>query len=270
MTAPGTPVVFIHGLWIHSSSWAPWVELFTAAGYRPIAPGWPGDSETVAGTRARPERLAGVGLEDIATHYRGIIEELDQPPILIGHSVGGTVVQKLNLTTDLRAAVVVNPAPIKGVRALPLAQLRSSFPVLRNPANRNRVVSLSAAQFRYGFGNTLPADESDELHERFAIPGPGRPLFEVATSNVRRSSPAAVDTRTGRRAPLLFVSADRDHTVPDVVTRAAHRLYRDSPAVADLIRLPGRGHSSPFDHGWADVAGQVESWVKRHSALTAR
>jgi pimeloyl-ACP methyl ester carboxylesterase len=263
MTAPGIPVVFIHGLWIHSSSWTPWVELFHAAGYQPIAPGWPGDGETVADTRARPGRLAGVGLEDIATHYRGIIEGLDRPPIVIGHSVGGTVVQKLNLTTDLCAAVVLNPAPIKGVRALPLAQLRSSFPVLRSPGNQKRVIALSAEQFRYGFGNTLTADESDELYERFAIPGPGRPLFEVATSNFRSSSPAAVDTRTGRRAPLLFVSAERDHTVPDVVTRAAHRLYRDSPAVADLIQLPGRGHSAPFDHGWADVADQVESWVKR-------
>lgn len=269
MTAPGIPVVFVHGLWIHSSSWDPWVDLFRSAGYRPIAPGWPGDSDTVADTRARSARLAGVGLEDIAAHYNAIIADLDQPPIVIGHSVGGTVVQKLNLTTGLRAAVVLNPAPIKGVRALPLAQLRSSFPVLRNPGNSDRVVSLSRGQFRYGFGNTLSAGESDELYERFAIPGPGRPLFEVATSNFRRNSPAAVDTRTGRRAPLLFVSAERDHTVPDVVTRAAHRLYRNSPVPADLVQLAGRGHSSPFDSGWADVAGRVESWLERRLADSA-
>ncbi|TQS43313.1 alpha/beta hydrolase [Cryptosporangium phraense] len=259
----GIPVVFVHGLWIQASSWAPWIELYRNAGYRPIAPGWPGDGETATETRAHPGRLAGVGLDEITAHYAGIIAGLDEPPIVIGHSVGGAVVQKLNGLASLRAAVVISPAPVRGVRALPLAQLRSSFPVLRNPGNTKRTVALTVEQFRYGFGNALSRSESDELYEAYAIPGPGRPIFEVATSNLRRRSPASVDTRTASRAPLLFVAAEHDHTVPAVVTRAAYRLYRDSPAVTELLELSGKAHSCVFDHGWADVAGRIEGWLER-------
>ena len=264
MAAAAVPVVLVHGLWIHSSSWTPWIELLRSAGYRPLAPGWPGDGETVAETRARPDRLAGVGLDDLAAHYGEIVDGLDQPPVVIGHSIGGLITQKLNTTHRLRAAVAIDPAPVKGVTALPPAQLRSSFPVLRSPGNARRTVALTAEQFRYAFGNALPAVESDALHERYSIPGPGRPIFEVATSNVRRRSAAAVDTRTGDRAPLLIVSGELDHTVPDVVSRGAHRRYRGSPAVADLIRISGRGHSLVFDHGWDVVADQVVGWLSRH------
>ena len=116
MTSSAIPVIFIHGLWIHSSSWTPWIEQFQSAGYDPIAPGWPGDGDTVAESHARSDRLAGVGLDDIARHYGRIVADLEQPPIVIGHSIGGLVVQKLNVTHALRAAVAIDPAPIKGVR----------------------------------------------------------------------------------------------------------------------------------------------------------
>ncbi|MFG1926885.1 alpha/beta hydrolase [Cryptosporangium sp. NPDC048952] len=254
-------IIFVHGLWIHASSWAPWIEFYRAAGYRPIAPGWPGDLETAGSTRTDPSGLAGHGLDDIAAHYAEIIDGLDEPPIVIGHSVGGAVVQKLNSTCSLRAAVAISPAPVKGVRALPIAQLRSSFPVLKDPRNASRTVALTVEQFRYGFGNTLSRAESDELYEAFAMPGPGRPIFEVATANLRRRSPAAVNTRS--RTPLLFVAAEHDHTVPAVTTRGAHRLYRESPAAVDLVEIPGRAHSCVFDRGWEDVAGRVATWLKQ-------
>ena len=63
-----TPVVFIHGLWLHADSWKPWIELFRAAGYNPIAPGWPGEPATVAESNAHPERLANVGIDDVVEH----------------------------------------------------------------------------------------------------------------------------------------------------------------------------------------------------------
>ncbi|MFI1990858.1 alpha/beta hydrolase [Actinoplanes sp. NPDC020271] len=261
MTVAGIPVVFIHGLWIHSSSWQPWIDRFAAAGYRPIAPGWPGDADTVEESRGRADRLAGHGLDDIAAHYGRIIDTLDQPPVVIGHSVGGLITQKLGVSHRLRAAVAISPAPIKGVTPVPVAQLRSSFPALRWPGNTRRAVALSENQFRYAFGNVLTAEESRALHTAYAMPGPARTLFEIATANLRRTSPAAVDVRTGDRAPLLIVAAEQDHTVPEVVVRAAHGLYRDSPAVADLVSIAGRGHSYVFDHDWPDLADRVERWL---------
>ena len=154
-----------------------------------------------------------------------------------------------------------SPAPVRGVRAIPLSQLRSSFPALRNPANRRKAVALTERQFAYAFGNAIPAEESAELHRSLSIPSPGLPLFEVATANLRRTSPAAVDTRRADRGPLLLVASGRDHTVPAVTVRGAHRLYARGGAPAELRTYPDRGHSGVFDHGWRELADDTLAWL---------
>jgi pimeloyl-ACP methyl ester carboxylesterase len=262
MTAPDRTVLFVHGLWLHSASWDPWLELFAESGYRPIAPGWPGDSDTVEATRANPAPIAGHGFDDIVDHYAEIIRALDAPPVLVGHSFGGTVVEKLLGQGLGAAAVTVDAAQIKGVLPLPLATLRSAFPVLKNPANINRAVSLTADQFRYSFGNTLTPEESDELYQRWAIPGPGKPLFEVSAANFARHSPFKVGTENETRGPLLLIAGGQDHTVPEVITKATLTQYRHSSAVTDFEEFPDRGHSLTIDHGWPEVANLALTWLK--------
>src|SRR5262245_13629873 len=80
-TAEGTPVVFVHGLWLHADSWGAWVDLFREHGYAPVAPGWPGDGDTVEDTRENAERVAGHGIDDVVDHYAGIIGDLPAKPI---------------------------------------------------------------------------------------------------------------------------------------------------------------------------------------------
>jgi pimeloyl-ACP methyl ester carboxylesterase len=261
-----TPVVFIHGLWIHSRAWEPWLELFAAKGYEPSAPGWPGDADTVEATRANPEALDGVGIEQICHHYADHIDTLDTKPIVIGHSFGGLIAQEL-LANDLApGAVAIDPAPIKGVKKLPFSQLRSGFPVLGNPANKKRTVSLSAKQFRYSFGNAISQEESDALHAAWTIPGPGLPLFEDATANFSRTSPAKVDTHTAVRGPLLLVSGTEDHTVPKAVTLEVLGLYADNPSsTTEYQEIEGRGHSLTIDGGWRTVADVALEWLASKS-----
>ncbi|MCW2848341.1 MAG: alpha/beta hydrolase [Marmoricola sp.] len=265
-SGPGTPVVFIHGLWQHASSWAPWLELFRSRGYAPVAPGWPHEADTVAEARANPGAVAGVGIDDVTAHYAAIIDEIDQAPVIIGHSFGGLIAQKLLGQGIGRAAVAIDPAQIKGVKPLPFAQLRSGFPVLGNPGNKKKSVSLTAKQFRYGFGNAIPAEESDQLYERTTIPSPGRPLFEAAGANFSKNSAAKIDTARTNRGPLLLISGQEDHTVPDVVTRATFKLYGDSTAATDLKQFPGRGHSLAVDHGWREIADYTLTWLSQHDA----
>src|SRR3984957_953520 len=182
MTNP-TPVIFIHGLWLHASSWQPWTDLFAGEGYQPLAPGWPGDSATVAESRENPESIAGYGIDEVVEHYAAVIAGLPAAPILVGHSFGGMIAQKL-LGQDLAAAAVaIDAAQIKGVLPLPLSALRATLPVFKNPANKNRAGALPADQFRLAFGNALPEEESDALSERWAIPARGKPLFEAASAN---------------------------------------------------------------------------------------
>ncbi len=264
MATDGTPVVFVHGLWLHADSWGAWVERFRAEGYAPVAPGWPGDAATIEETRSHPERVAGHGVDDVVEHYARVIRELDVKPIVIGHSFGGLVVQRL-LGDDLAAAAVaIDPASIKGVLILPISSLRVASVALLNPANKKRAIALTAKQFRYGFGNAISAAESAELHERWTIPSPGRPLFEAAAANFSPRSPAKVNTDNAVRGPLLLTAGGKDHTAPPAITKATLKQYRKSPAVTDYKEFPDRGHSLALDSGWHEVADFVLTWLGQH------
>lgn len=261
MPAPGTPALFIHGLWLHATSWEPWMARFRDDGYEPVAPGWPNEPGTVAEAREHPEAVANLGIEEITQHYREIIEALPAPPVIVGHSFGGLFAEKLLGEGYGVAAVAIDPAQIKGVLPLPLAQLRSGLPALGNPANLHKSVSLTAKEFRFGFGNAVSPEESDELFEAWTIPSPAKPLFEAAIANFALHSPAKVDTDNADRGPLLLVSGTADHTVPDVVTRSTLKQYRDSTAVTHLKQFEGRGHSLTIDAGWKEVADAVLEWL---------
>ena len=265
MTSDPTPVVFIHGLWLHSDSWGGWQEFFAAAGYATSAPGWPGTQPSVEEARAHPETVAGFGIDAVVDHYAKLIGELPASPILIGHSFGGLLVQRLLGQGLGVAGVAIDAAPIRGVLALPVSSLRVASIALRNPAYRNkRAVSLTRAQFRYGFGNAVPQAESDELFDKWSVPSPGRPLFEAATANLLPRSPATVDTANAGRGPLLLIAGGQDHTVPAAVTRGTLKLYRKSPAVTDYREFGDRGHSLCMDSGWRDVADAALNWLKTH------
>jgi pimeloyl-ACP methyl ester carboxylesterase len=219
--------------------------------------------DTIAEAREHPERQAGKGIADAVGHH-AIVGSAGAKPIVMGHSFGGLVAQSL-LGQDLAAAgVAIDPAPIRGVLVLPPAQMRAAFPVLGNPANRNRSVSLTA-QFRYAFGNALSERESAQLYDAWTIPAPGRPLFEAALANLTPHSAAKVNTRNSARGPLLLISGQKDHTVPDSVTRATFSQYRHSTAVTDLRRLADRGHSLTIDSGWREVADTALNWLKAHN-----
>ncbi|ROS27988.1 alpha/beta hydrolase [Cellulomonas sp. PhB150] len=258
------PVVFIHGLWLHASSWQPWVEKFREAGYDPVAPGWPHEADTVAEARERADDVANVGIDDAVDHYAALIATLPAPPILIGHSFGGLITEKLLGQGRGAAGIAIDPAQIKGVLPLPLAQLRAGFPALGNPANLHKAVSLTKEQFRFGFGNAVSQEESDALYEQWTIPSPARPLFQAAAANFVMHSQAAVDTKNTDRGPLLLISGTADHTVPDVVTRSTFKQYRDSTAVTELRQFEGRGHSLTIDSGWEDVAQASLTWLLGH------
>jgi alpha-beta hydrolase superfamily lysophospholipase len=261
MTDAKAHVVFIHGLWLHATSWAPWQELFAGAGYETVAPGWPGDADTVEATRANPESVANHGIDEVTGHYAKIIDGLPSAPVIIGHSFGGLIAEKLLGMERGKAAIAIDAAQIKGVLQLPLSQLRGTLSVFANPANRHKAVSLTAKEFRYSFGNTLLEDESNALYERWTIPSPARPLFEAASAAFSPHSPAAVDTANEDRGPLLLTMGGKDHTVPEAITKSTLKQYRHSGAVTDLVEFADRGHSLTIDSGWHEVAAACLDWL---------
>jgi pimeloyl-ACP methyl ester carboxylesterase len=264
MTTPTKPpVVFVHGLWLHSSSWQAWVDKFAAAGYPASAADWPGDGATVEASRNNPKAIAGHGVNDVVAAYADYIATLPAKPIVIGHSFGGLIAQRLLGDGHAVAGVAIDPAPIKGVVNLPPSALRVASIALRNPLNRGRAVSLTRAQFRYGFGNALSETESDELFEKWAVPSPGKPLFEAAFAAFSPNSPVAAKTKNNDRGPLLITAGGKDHTVPASVSRTTKKLYRHSSAVTDLIEFADRGHSLSVDSGWETVADASLEWLAK-------
>ena len=257
------PVVFIHGLWLLPSSWDRWATVFEEAGFTALTPGWPDDPETVEEANAHPEVFAGKSIGDVADHYAAVIGRLTKKPAVIGHSFGGLLTQILAGRGLSAASVAIDPAPFRGVLPLPISALRSGSPVLGNPANRNRAIPLTYDQFRYAFANAVTEDEAKDLYETFAVPAPGRPLFQAATANLNPWTEAKVDTHNPDRGPLLVISGEKDHTVPWALSNAAYKQQKDNPGVTEIVEIKGRGHSLTIDSGWREVADTALAFVKR-------
>jgi len=258
-----TPVVFIHGLWLLPSSWDRWAEVFQAAGYAPITPGWPDDPETVAEANANPEVFANKTVGQVADHYAEVINKLDKKPAVIGHSFGGLLAQIIAGRALSAATVAIDGAPFRGVLPLPISALRSSAPVLSNPANRHKAVPLTYEQFRYAFANAVSEEEAHELYDTYAVPAPGAPLFQAATANLNPWTEAKVDTENPYRGPLLIVSGEKDHTVPPSISDAAYKQQLKNPGTTEFAEIPGRGHSLTIDNGWLEVAQTSLAFIER-------
>jgi len=258
-----TPVVFIHGLWLLPSSWDRWAEVFEAAGYAPLTPGWPDDPNTVEEAQAHPEVFANKTIGQVADHYEAVISRLDKKPAVIGHSFGGLLAQIVAGRGLSSATVAIDGAPFRGVLPLPFSALKSSAPVLGNPANRHRAVPLTYDQFRFAFANAVDENEAKQLYETFAVPAAGAPLFQAATANLNPWTEAKVDTENPQRGPVLIISGERDHTVPRAISEAAYHRQQRNEGVTEFVEIPNRGHSLTIDGGWREVADTALAFVKR-------
>lgn len=257
------PVVFIHGLWLLSSSWDPWAKVFEEAGYAPVTPGWPDDPNTVDEAKVHPEVFADKSITQVADHFDEVIQGLARQPAVLGHSFGGLLTQIIAGRGLSAASVAIDPAPFRGVLPLPFSALKSSSPVLGNPLNRHRAVPLTYDQFRFAFANALEEDEARELYDTYAVPAPGEPLFQAAAANLNPWTEAKVDSLTPRRGPMLIISGEKDHTVPPAIANASYKRQKRNEAVTEIVEMKDRGHSLTIDHGWREVADTALAFITR-------
>jgi non-heme chloroperoxidase len=256
-------VVFIHGLWLLPSSWDRWAQLFEEAGYAAVTPSWPDDPETLEEARANPDVFAKKTLGQIADHTAEVIGRLTMRPAVMGHSTGGLLTYMIADRGLSAASVAIDPGPFRGVLPLPISALRSASPVLRNPLNRGRAVTLTLDQFKYGWANALSEEEAEQLYETYHVAAPGVALMQMANANLNPFTEAKVDPKNPERGPLLIISGEKDHTAPWAIANAAYKRQKRNEAVTEIVEIPNRGHSLTIDSGWREVADKALAFVKR-------
>jgi pimeloyl-ACP methyl ester carboxylesterase len=258
-----TPVVFIHGLWLLPSSWNNWVDFFEQEGYAGVTPDWPDDPKTVEEARANPDVLAKKTLKQIADHTEDVIRGLQQMPAVMGHSTGGLLAQLIADRGLSAVTVAIDPGPFRGVLPLPVSTLRVSAPILRNPLNRSKAITLTLDQFKYGWGNALSDEETKQLYETYHVAGSAAALMQMANANVNPWTEAKLDTKNPKRGPLLIIDGEKDHTVPWAIANASYKRQSRNPGVTEIVQMPNRGHALTIDSGWREVAQTALDFVKR-------
>jgi non-heme chloroperoxidase len=258
-----TPVVFIHGLWLLPSSWNNWVEFFEENDYAGLTPDWPDDPETVEEAKAKPDVLAKKTLKQIADHTAEVIDKLDKKPAVMGHSTGGLLAQLIADRGLSAATVAIDPGPFRGVLPLPISALRSAAPVLKNPLNRGRAITLTLDQFKYGWANALSDEEAKQLYDTYHVAAPGSALMQMANANVNPWTEAKLDPKNPERGPLLVIDGEKDHTVPWAIANASYKRQSQNEAPTEIEKIPNRGHSLTIDSGWREVAQKALDFVRR-------
>jgi pimeloyl-ACP methyl ester carboxylesterase len=265
MTTETDTIVLIHGLWMTPLSWEHWVRRYEARGFTVLTPGYPGiepGTEGVAALRADPSVLAHVGVPEIIDHLSDTISALNTRPIIMGHSFGGLFAQMLVGHGLGSAGVSIDGAGAKGVKATPLSELRSSFPVLKNPANRHKGVALTPKEFHYAFTNTQTEEQSQAVYDRYAVPAPGLTVFQGGLANVTPHARTTFDFSNDDRAPLLFISGGSDHILPPAIQRESYeKNAKHSVAIAAHKTFPGRDHYTCGEDGWEAVADFALNWA---------
>jgi len=254
-----TTIVLINGLWISALSWELWVQHYTDKGYCVIAADWPGREGEIEQLRRDPSNFASLGLADVVDHYEQLIRELETPPIIIGHSFGGLVTQILLDRGWGAAGVAVAPVPVKGVRRLPLANLKLALSALGNPFNKRETTSLSPKQFHETFANTLTEAQSRSAFTRYAFPGPNRVLLQTILANFTRRAATTVNARNDTRAPLLLVAGGKDRFAPPSLVKANFDAYRESKADTDYKEFPSEAHVTLLRE--TKIADYVLGWA---------
>ncbi|MEZ0392688.1 MAG: alpha/beta hydrolase [Pseudobdellovibrionaceae bacterium] len=258
-TSTAKEIIFIHGMFMTPESWQPWLEFF-AREYQVSAPAWPYHDQPASVLKTNPHpQLGQLTLGMILDHYRALLlPKKNNPPILIGHSMGGLIAQVLLSEGLGSAAIAIDSAPPQKVWFLNGSFLKANWPVLNLFANPNRPIHLSQEDFNYAFASSQTASAQNSAYDNFYVPESRRvgrgPLTKAASIR-----------RTNARGPLLIIAGEADHIVPAKLNFANFEFYRletSNQNYTEFQLFEGRDHWIIGGSGWEQVAEAVRTWLQ--------
>ncbi len=250
-------IVLIHGAWLNSLSWENVKAHYEAKGYTVIVPDWPFDDRAPAALRAAPApQLAQTGQREIVAHFEKIIRALPEKPILIGHSLGGVVVQQLLARGLGVSGVAINPAPTPGVPLGPHA-IVSALPVLGDLFSFGKVKHMTQKFFATRFAQTEPNPAA--AYDRYIVPTPAKAYWDGVIN------PMKIDWAKQDRAPLLLIGGGKDLIADASMTQAIYRQQKKAASTTELRIFDDRSHWTLMDKGWETVADLALNWAVEHA-----
>jgi len=247
-------IVFIHGMYMNSLCWEHWVAHYQAKGYMCLAPDWPGRDQMIDVLRKNhpDSRLGQLTLSRVLEHFADIIKKLNEKPIIIGHSMGGLVVQLL-LQRDLAAAgVAINSAPPMGVFTTKWSFLKSNWPHITPFVSQRTPIEMTFERFQYTFVNKMPLAEQRAAYEKYVVPESRRIPRESLTARVDFKKP---------HPPLLMIAGSADNIIPASLNKSNYAKYKPSTSVTDFKEFAGRTHFIIGQKAWEEVTEYILAWL---------
>lgn len=252
-------IVFIHGMFMTPKAWDKWQAYFQEQGYTTIAPAWPLHDAPIAQQRTAGAQatLGKLTLDEVIESYRKVIKALPEKPIVIGHSMGGLVAQKLLSEGLVSKAVAIDSAPPSGLIVTKWSFIKSNWAVVSPFAKADQAYYPTLKDFRYAFANCVPDAESEAMYNDYIVP-------ESRLVGRGTSTKVAKIDFSKPHAPLLVIAGENDHIIPAALNRKNFDKYSNAASVKTFHQFDGECHALIVDKKWKDVATYVESWLEKH------
>ncbi|MGC8723623.1 MAG: alpha/beta hydrolase [Acidobacteriota bacterium] len=248
-------IYMIHGMWGGAYQWENYRSVFEARGYRCVATTL--RHHGADPSAPPPPELGTTSLLDYAEDLEREVRALGEPPVLMGHSMGGLLAQMLAARGLGRRLVCLTPASPYGIIALRLSVIRSFWSGMTRLGFWRKPFRQTYGEAVYSMMHLLPEEERRRAYERFVYES-GRATFEIGfwPLDLRRAS----RVRAGEvSVPVLVVAGGQDRITPAPVVRRVARRYG---ARAAFKLFPGHAHWVLAEPGWEEVAGFVADWLQ--------
>ena len=249
-------VLFVTGCFVSHSGWDRWKDHFESRGYTTIAPPWPFKDASPAELRKRqPDRdIASIRLAQLTEHFATLIKALPERPILIGHSMGGLLVQLLVNRNLAAAGIAIHSVPPQGILTFKGSFYRATWGPLGIFSNPSKSFLMSFRQWQFAFTNGMTTDQQRKSYDESVIPE------SKLISRDALTKAAKVDF-TKPHVPLLIMSGSDDNIMPASLNYSNYEAYEQDGSITDYIEFQGRNHYVTGQPTWKENADYILNWI---------